>query len=108
MRSSSLTSAALALLAGSISAQAADVYAPGLGYGEAPPIYQPVPRIPEAPPPPYAQLPPPLAYPLPPQPFYPPAGYGPDPGWVYLGPPAVTYECWWDGLGQRVCARPGW
>ena len=47
-------------------------------------IVQAVPGFAEAPPPPYAQLPPPLAYPLPPQPFYPPAGYGPDPGWVYL------------------------
>jgi hypothetical protein len=112
-----LTSAAL-LLAASTAANAADVYAPAPEYGAAPspaPVYgvvpppvQAVPGLAEAPPPPYAQLPPALAYPVHPHPFYPPAGYGPDPGWVYLGPPAVAYdECWWE-WGHRVCARRGW
>jgi hypothetical protein len=118
MRTSLFTSAALALLAGSMAAQAADIYAPAPGYGAAPPPppayygaapppVQAVP-IPEAPPPPYAQLPPAVAYPIAPHPFYPPAGYGPDPGWVYGGPPVVAYdECWWE-WGHRVCAGRRW
>jgi hypothetical protein len=116
MRGLLLTGAAVAFTA-STAAQAADNYAPAPRYRVAPPppaaysagpSVQAAPGFAEAPPPPYAQLPPPLAYPLPPQPYYPPAGYGPDPGWVYLAPPGVTYNCWWDGLGYRVCARPGW
>ena len=110
MRSLFLAGAALVYTA-STAAHAADVYGgappPPAAY-RAGPTVQAVPGFAEAPPPPYAQLPPPLAYPVPPQPFYPPAGYGPDPGWVYLGPPGVTYECWWDALGYRVCARPRW
>jgi hypothetical protein len=117
MRTLLLTSAAVALLAASTAAQAADIYAPAPGYGAAPPpppayglappAIEAVPGIVEAPPPPYAQLPPALAYPVAPHPFYPPAGYGPDPGWVYGGPPVVAYdECWWE-RGHRVCRR-GW
>jgi hypothetical protein len=116
MRTLLLTGAAF-VVAASTAAQAADVYMPAPGYGAAPPpppVYggppavQAAPGLVEAPPPPYAQLPQALAYPLPPQPFYPPAGYGPDPGWVYQGPPVVAYdECWWE-WGHRVCARRGW
>jgi len=124
MRTLLLTGAALALLAGlTTAANAADVYMPAPGYGAAPPpaygappppaygVGPPVEAVPglaEAPPPPYAQLPPAVAYPVHPHPFYPPAGYGPDPGWVYRGPPVVAYdECWWE-WGHRVCARRGW
>ena len=116
MRTLLLTGAVLAFAA-SAAAHAADVYMPAPGYGAAPPppaVYGAAPPpvqavpFPEAPPPPYAQLPPPVAYPVAPHPFYPPAGYGPDQGWVYGGPPVVAYdECWWEG-GHRVCARRGW
>src|SRR4051794_19869163 len=116
MRTLLLTGAAL-VFAASTAAQAADVYMPAPGYGAAPPPppaygagprVEAVPGFVEAPPPPYAQLPPPLAYPLPPHHFYPPAGYGPDPGWVYRGPPVVAYdECWWE-WGHRVCAQRRW
>jgi hypothetical protein len=117
MRTLLLTGAAL-VLAASTAAQAADVYVPGPTYGTAPPpaaVYgaatpPPVEAVPfpEAPPPPYAQLPPPVAYPVAPHPFYPPAGYGPDQGWVYQGPPVVAYdECWWE-WGHRVCAQRRW
>jgi hypothetical protein len=118
MRALFFAAAALALLAASTVANAADIYAPTPEYGAAPspaPVYgvvpppvQAVPGLVEAPPPPYAQLPPAVAYPIAPHPFYPPAGYGPDPGWVYGGPPVVAYdECWWE-WGHRVCARRGW
>ena len=117
MRTLLLTGAAL-VLAASTAAQAADVYVPAPGYGAAPPpaaygagpppVVEAVPGFVEAPPPPYAQLPPPVAYPVAPHPFYPPAGYGPDQGWVYQGPPVVAYdECWWEWV-HRVCAQRRW
>jgi len=143
MRTVLFTGAALAVLAGSTAAQAADIYAPApgysgvlppaLAYGEGPPA-QAVPGFVEAPPPAYAPLPPPVAYPVPPQYHYGAAGYGPQPGWVYSGPPVVPYdevevvlprpayrgapvhayasglyrECWWE-WGQRRCVvRRGW
>jgi hypothetical protein len=124
MRTLLLTGAVLTLAA-STAVQAADVYVPGQTYGVGPPpptVYgaapppaygagppaEAMPGFVEAPPPSYAQLPPPVAYPVAPHPFYPPAGYGPDQGWVYGGPPAVVYpECWWE-WGYRVCAGRGW
>jgi hypothetical protein len=120
MRTLLLTGAALALLAASMTAHAADIYAPAPGYGAvpppaprysavpapgygavAPPVYQ---DFAEAPPPPYAPLDPPVAYPVPPRYSYGPEGYGPQPGYVYSGPPVASYqECWWE-WGRRVCA----
>jgi hypothetical protein len=133
MRTVLLTGAALALLAGSMPAEAADIYAPAPGYSQAPPVYQPVPRIAEAPPPAYAPLDPPYAYPPPPRYAYGPPGYGPQPGYVYNGPPVADYgyeveevlpparvyrgapvyaerlrHCWWE-WGHQICApRRGW
>jgi len=92
MRTVLLTGATLALLAGSMAANAADVYPPPPGYGAAPPAYQAVPGFVEAPPPSYAPLPPPAAYPVPPQYGYGPPGYGPQPGYVYSGPPVAAYS----------------
>jgi hypothetical protein len=129
MRTLLPTGAALGLLAGlTVAAHAADIYAPGYGYapapgyGEvAPPIYQPVPGIAEAPPPTYVPLPPPVAYPVPPQYGYGAPGYGPQPGWVYSGPPVVAYgevvevlpprvyrDCWWEWGQQRCAVRHSW
>jgi hypothetical protein len=132
MRTLLLTGATLVLLAGSMPAQAADVYAPAPGYGAAPPpAYQPVPGFAEAPPPVYAPLDPPYAYPPSPRYGYGPPGYGPQPGYVYSGPPVAydeevevlpparvyrgapvyaerAYRCWWE-WGRQVCApRRGW
>ena len=97
MRTVLLAGATLALLAGSTAANAADVYVapPGYGapgYGAAPPAYQAVPGFVEAPPPSYAPLPPPAAYPVPPQYGYGAPGYGPQPGYVYSGPPVAAYS----------------
>jgi len=138
MRTLLLTGAALVLLAGSTAANAADIYAPAPGHGAAPPpAYEAVPGLVEAPPPRYAPPPPryapldpPVAYPVPPRYSYGPPGYGPQPGYVYNGPPVVAYEeaevvlplarvypgapvyaqdprlyrdCWWE-WGQRRCA----
>jgi hypothetical protein len=117
--------AALGMLAGlTVAAHAADIfapYAPAPGYGQAPPIYQPVPGIVEAPPPRYVPLLPPIAYPAPPHLPYPPPGYGPGPGWVYGGPPVVAYgevealpppgvyrDCTWEWGYQRCAPYRGW
>lgn len=141
MRTLLLTSAAL-LFAASTATNAADIYTPAPGYGAAPPPppayygagpppVQAVPGFVEAPPPAYAPLPPPVAYPLPPRVAYGAPGYGPQPGWVYSGPPVAydeveplpparvyrgvpvyaerpPYRCWWE-WGHRHCApRHGW
>jgi len=89
MRTVLLSTATLALLAAAPAVHAADVYAPGYG-AVAPPAYQAVPGFVEAPPPPYAPLPPPAAYPVPPRYGYGAPGYGPQPGWVYSGPPVAS------------------
>jgi hypothetical protein len=134
MRTLLLAGLAIVSLAGSMPAQAADIYEPAPGYGAAPPVYGPpaaaVPGFVEAPPPRYAPLPPPVAYPPAPRYRYGAEGYGPQPGWVYSGPP-VPYDedvveapppvyrgppvyaerlhhCWWE-WGRQVCApRRGW
>jgi hypothetical protein len=92
MRTVMLAGATLALLAAATAVQAADVYVPGPAYGAAPPPYQAVPGFVEAPPPSYAPLPPPAAYPVPPQYGYGAPGYGPQPGYVYSGPPVAAYS----------------
>jgi hypothetical protein len=103
----------LALLVGSTAVQAADVYAPAPGYGEAPP-------------PAYGPPPPAVAYPGPPPPaprygyFVPQPPYGPPPVVAYgVGggvPPYVyrdaraypypdfrqSWTCWWE-WGERRC-----
>ena len=119
MRTLLLIGATLVLLAGSMPAQAADIYAPVPGYSQAPPVYQPVPGFAEAPPPAYAPLDPPYAYPPPQRYRYGPPGYGPQPGYVYSGPPVeelpayaedprLSRECWWEWGHRRCEARRGW
>jgi hypothetical protein len=111
MRTVLLSGATLALLATATAVQAADVYVPAPRYGAvAPPVYQTVPGLVEAPPPPYAPLPPAVAYPPPYDYVYSPPGYGPQPGWVYNGPPVVAYG---DDLAYEVLPpyrvyRRGW
>ena len=111
MRTVLLSGATLALLASVMVVQAADVYVPGPRYrAVVPPGYQAFPGLAEAPPPAYAPLPPAAAYPAPYDYVYPSPGYGPQPGWVYNGPPVVAYgeDLAYEVLPPYRIYRRGW
>jgi hypothetical protein len=119
MRTLLLAGAAIASLAGSSAAHAADIYEPAPGYSQAPPAYQPPPPDYYGPPPSYRPAPRYGYAPPPPRPYGPPPAVAYDDDDDEVAPPRVyreapvyaqrpRYDCWWE-WGERRCApRRGW